>query len=200
MLSLSFAFKWCFFILIFNWLNPVAGVNSGHYTAYARHPINNTWLYTNDETVVIQAPSESDYSHVYILFYQRRGKNSHYSITLRDIQEMSITLNCTILITVLILEIQILWFNVIIHNYFILCCSIKYLKWKTETRDKIRWTGMTARYGGVRVKCKTLHWDSSLTHTLGVSEMKLNNNEMTMWWSTVARSIAEISVLGFILV
>jgi len=50
-----------------------SGANSGHYTAYAKHPIKEEWYYFNDETTVKQEPHEADYSHAYVLFYQRKG-------------------------------------------------------------------------------------------------------------------------------
>lgn len=49
------------------------GAHSGHYTAYAKHPVTSEWHYFNDETAVKQEPHEGDCSHAYVLFYQRKG-------------------------------------------------------------------------------------------------------------------------------
>ena len=49
------------------------GVNSGHYTSYVRHPVDQRWYYYNDETVMAQEPNNSDFSNAYILLYQRQG-------------------------------------------------------------------------------------------------------------------------------
>lgn len=49
------------------------GANSGHYTAYAKHPVSGQWYYYNDETVSLQSPGEDDFSSTYVLFYQRKG-------------------------------------------------------------------------------------------------------------------------------
>lgn len=49
------------------------GVSAGHYTAYAKHPVNSEWHSFNDETVTHQKPQDDDYSNAYILFYQKQG-------------------------------------------------------------------------------------------------------------------------------
>ncbi|XP_034230105.1 uncharacterized protein LOC117638965 [Thrips palmi] len=49
------------------------GVSAGHYTAYAKHPVNSEWHSFNDETVIHQKPQDEDYSNAYILFYQKQG-------------------------------------------------------------------------------------------------------------------------------
>jgi len=52
----------------------VSGVSAGHYTAYAKHPLNSEWHSFNDETVTHQKPQDEDFSYAYILFYQKQGK------------------------------------------------------------------------------------------------------------------------------
>ncbi|XP_052783368.1 uncharacterized protein LOC128219583 [Mya arenaria] len=47
------------------------GAHSGHYTAYARHPVDGKWYYYNDETVTEMTPSDPEFSSTYVLFYQR---------------------------------------------------------------------------------------------------------------------------------
>ena len=37
--------------MITHWFVPSAALNSGHYTAYSRHPVTGNWHYYNDETV-----------------------------------------------------------------------------------------------------------------------------------------------------
>ena len=49
----------------------ITGVNSGHYTAYAKHPVTGRWCYFNDEQMSERTPSEEDHSSAYVLFYQR---------------------------------------------------------------------------------------------------------------------------------
>lgn len=49
------------------------GVSAGHYTAYAKHPLNSDWHHFNDDTVSHQKPQEEDFSNAYILFYQKQG-------------------------------------------------------------------------------------------------------------------------------
>ena len=53
-----------------------SGVNAGHYTSYAKHPMTKQWHYFNDETTSEQTPQNEDYSNAYILFYQRQGKEN----------------------------------------------------------------------------------------------------------------------------
>ena len=48
------------------------GATSGHYTAYTRHVETGQWHYYNDETVLSRSPQPDDFSHGYVLFYQRR--------------------------------------------------------------------------------------------------------------------------------
>lgn len=50
--------------------------SSGHYTAYTRHVNSKDWHYYNDETVLSRAPQDEDFSHGYVLFYQRRNRQS----------------------------------------------------------------------------------------------------------------------------
>lgn len=52
------------------------GASSGHYTAYTRHVNSKDWHYYNDETVLSRAPQDEDFSHGYVLFYQRRRRSS----------------------------------------------------------------------------------------------------------------------------
>ena len=52
------------------------GVNAGHYTSYAKHPMTKQWHYFNDETTSAQTPQDEDYSNAYILFYQRQGEEN----------------------------------------------------------------------------------------------------------------------------
>ena len=49
-------------------------VNSGHYTAYAKHPMTEKWYYFNDEQISERLPGEEEYSSAYVLFYQRKGE------------------------------------------------------------------------------------------------------------------------------
>lgn len=68
----------------FSFLNPFSifiiefhvGASSGHYTAYTRHVNSKDWHYYNDETVLSRPPQEEDFSHGYVLFYQRRETSS----------------------------------------------------------------------------------------------------------------------------
>lgn len=60
-------------LLITLWiLWKTKGASSGHYTAYTRHVNSKDWHYYNDETVLSREPQEEDFSHGYVLFYQRR--------------------------------------------------------------------------------------------------------------------------------
>ncbi|KAK3576537.1 hypothetical protein CHS0354_018043 [Potamilus streckersoni] len=56
------------------------GANSGHYTAYTRHPLDSKWYYYNDETATELTPREEDYSSAYVLFYQRKGTGRNFRI------------------------------------------------------------------------------------------------------------------------
>lgn len=56
----------------------VVGASSGHYTAYTRHVNRKDWHYYNDETVLSREPQEEDYSHGYVLFYQRRSRSTEW--------------------------------------------------------------------------------------------------------------------------
>ncbi|KAL4220399.1 hypothetical protein ACF0H5_020802 [Mactra antiquata] len=56
------------------------GANSGHYTAYAKHPENGTWYYYNDETVTEHVPGNDEYDSTYVLFYQRKGTDKALQI------------------------------------------------------------------------------------------------------------------------
>lgn len=49
------------------------GANAGHYTTFAKHPLNGLWYYYNDESVSQQSPKKDDYKNAYILFYNRQG-------------------------------------------------------------------------------------------------------------------------------
>lgn len=53
-----------------------SGASSGHYTAYTRHVNSKDWHYYNDETVLSREPQDEDFSHGYVLFYQRRKRSS----------------------------------------------------------------------------------------------------------------------------
>lgn len=55
------------------------GVNSGHYTAYAKHPLTNSWFEYNDERVNYKEPQEDDYYNAYLLFYQRQGSSQEFT-------------------------------------------------------------------------------------------------------------------------
>ncbi|XP_052272033.1 uncharacterized protein LOC127872721 isoform X1 [Dreissena polymorpha] len=62
--------------LVYNLYSSVChygGANSGHYTAYARHPVDGRWYFYNDETVTESTPSDPEFSSTYMLFYQRKG-------------------------------------------------------------------------------------------------------------------------------
>ncbi|XP_052107037.1 uncharacterized protein LOC127739380 [Mytilus californianus] len=50
-------------------------LNSGHYTCFTKHSIDNTWYYYNDENVTQQSPKQQDFKNAYILMYHRRGAN-----------------------------------------------------------------------------------------------------------------------------
>lgn len=52
------------------------GSAAGHYTSYAKNPRTTEWHYFNDDIVTKQKPQEEDYSHAYILFYQKQGELS----------------------------------------------------------------------------------------------------------------------------
>jgi hypothetical protein len=58
------------------------GASSGHYTAYTRHVNSKDWHYYNDETVLSRAPQDEDFSHGYVLFYQRRSRQDCHDETL----------------------------------------------------------------------------------------------------------------------
>lgn len=47
-------------------------MNSGHYTAFAKHYGTEDWYYFNDDCVTQQEPTEND-ERAYILFYHREG-------------------------------------------------------------------------------------------------------------------------------
>ena len=49
------------------------GANAGHYTTFAKHPLNGQWYYYNDESVSQQSPKKEDFKNAYILFYSRQG-------------------------------------------------------------------------------------------------------------------------------
>lgn len=51
------------------------GANAGHYTTFAKHPLNGQWYYYNDESVSQQSPKKEDFKNAYILFYSRQGMN-----------------------------------------------------------------------------------------------------------------------------
>lgn len=57
-----------------NYVLSFTGINAGHYTAYAKHPVSKQWHYFNDEATNIQSPQDDDYSNAYVLFYQRQGR------------------------------------------------------------------------------------------------------------------------------
>ncbi|XP_060563372.1 LOW QUALITY PROTEIN: uncharacterized protein LOC132722815 [Ruditapes philippinarum] len=56
------------------------GANSGHYTAYAKHPVGGQWYYYNDETVTETHPGEDEFTSTYVLFYQRKGTDKALQI------------------------------------------------------------------------------------------------------------------------
>jgi ubiquitin C-terminal hydrolase len=55
----------------------ITGANSGHYTAYAKHPVGGQWYYYNDETVTETHPGEDEFTSTYVLFYQRKGMGNY---------------------------------------------------------------------------------------------------------------------------
>ncbi|XP_064639050.1 uncharacterized protein LOC135494727 isoform X2 [Lineus longissimus] len=69
------------------------GVNSGHYTAYTKHPVTDTWHYYNDEAVTLQEPQSEDYGNAYILFYQRKGSGVDLSKSEKRFMEAPETAN-----------------------------------------------------------------------------------------------------------
>ncbi|XP_045201160.2 uncharacterized protein LOC123554858 [Mercenaria mercenaria] len=56
------------------------GANSGHYTAYAKHPVDGQWCYYNDETVTESIPGDEEFTSTYVLFYQRKGTDKALQI------------------------------------------------------------------------------------------------------------------------
>lgn len=71
----------------------VLGASSGHYTAYTRHVNSKDWHYYNDETVLSREPQEEDFSHGYVLFYQRRRKQSCQELLDAGEEETSSSVN-----------------------------------------------------------------------------------------------------------
>ncbi|OMJ24105.1 Ubiquitin carboxyl-terminal hydrolase 4 [Smittium culicis] len=57
--------------------NHFGGLGGGHYTAFARHPINNNWYDYNDSSVTLinDPSSEVVSSSAYVLFYRLRSKS-----------------------------------------------------------------------------------------------------------------------------
>jgi ubiquitin carboxyl-terminal hydrolase 4/11/15 len=53
-----------------------SGSAAGHYTSYAKNPRTTEWHCFNDDIVTKQKPQEEDYSHAYVLFYQKQGELS----------------------------------------------------------------------------------------------------------------------------
>lgn len=48
----------------------------GHYTAYAKNPLNNKWYYFNDSSVTeVRNESEIVCNGAYVLFYKRKHPN-----------------------------------------------------------------------------------------------------------------------------
>ena len=72
-MSFSQSYRKCGIFLTFF---SLVGASSGHYTAYTKHVNSKDWHYYNDETVLSRAPQDEDFSHGYVLFYQRRGRSS----------------------------------------------------------------------------------------------------------------------------
>ncbi|XP_014781994.1 uncharacterized protein LOC106877571 [Octopus bimaculoides] len=56
------------------------GSNSGHYTCYSKHPIENNWYYYNDENVSQHMPRDDHLSSAYVLFYVRQDTNISFKI------------------------------------------------------------------------------------------------------------------------
>ncbi|XP_062584733.1 uncharacterized protein LOC134246383 [Saccostrea cucullata] len=56
------------------------GANAGHYTTFAKHPLNGQWFYYNDESVSHQVPKKEDYKNAYILFYNRQGTDVKFDL------------------------------------------------------------------------------------------------------------------------
>lgn len=56
------------------------GANAGHYTTFAKHPLNGLWYYYNDESVSQQSPKKDDYKNAYILFYNRQGTDVKFDL------------------------------------------------------------------------------------------------------------------------
>jgi len=63
-------------------VNHSGGPGGGHYTAYACHPIHNTWHLFNDSSVSKEAPVCENQNLAYVLFYKRSG--SEYSMSMPD--------------------------------------------------------------------------------------------------------------------
>ncbi|OMJ17634.1 Ubiquitin carboxyl-terminal hydrolase 4 [Smittium culicis] len=57
--------------------NHFGGLGGGHYTAFARHPVNNNWYDYNDSSVTLinDPSSEVVSSSAYVLFYRLRTKS-----------------------------------------------------------------------------------------------------------------------------
>jgi len=54
--------------------NHSGGMGFGHYTAYSKHKLTNTWNKFNDSSVSeVRDPSEVVSSQAYLLFYERKG-------------------------------------------------------------------------------------------------------------------------------
>ncbi|CAD5124245.1 DgyrCDS12542 [Dimorphilus gyrociliatus] len=65
------------------------GVNAGHYTAFAKHPITNSWFEYNDERVNYKEPQDDDYYNAYLLFYQRQGSSQDFTAPMHNALHIS---------------------------------------------------------------------------------------------------------------
>ncbi|KAL5003966.1 hypothetical protein ScPMuIL_017422 [Solemya velum] len=65
---------------LYSIVNHFGGSNAGHYTSYAKHPLDREWYYFNDETVSHQAPRDEEYCSAYVLFYQRQDTDVMFKI------------------------------------------------------------------------------------------------------------------------
>lgn len=54
-------------------ISHFGSLSSGHYTAFAKHPITRAWHYFNDSLVEPRSPEGEAQDDAYVLFYRRSG-------------------------------------------------------------------------------------------------------------------------------
>ncbi|XP_065178389.1 serine-rich adhesin for platelets-like isoform X2 [Sycon ciliatum] len=68
------------------------GLRAGHYTAFARHPVNLQWYYYNDRHVVQRTPTLEDMDKAYVLVYSKHVSQPvsvptpHWSLELKGVE------------------------------------------------------------------------------------------------------------------